>query len=80
MPSYRHVATINAFENKYGTYTGAIRDEATKEVTRERFNTYDEAKNWARTEAWNRFGPVKYAYIRRKNEYLSCVWKDVEVS
>jgi hypothetical protein len=69
-----HIATVNAFKNKFGNYTGAIRDERTKEVTRERFDTFDEARNWVRTQAWDRFGPVHYAAMPRKGEYLANVW------
>ena len=60
-----HVATINAFANKFGGFTGAIRNEATREVVRERFATYDEAKNFVRTKAWEMFGSVNYAALRR---------------
>ena len=71
-----HVATINAFPNKFGTFTGAIRDESSREVIRERFETYDEAKNWVRTKAWEMFGPVNYASMRRKGEYLANCWSN----
>jgi hypothetical protein len=73
-----HVATINAFPNKFGTFTGVIRDEATREVIRERFSTYDDARNWIKSKAWEMFGPVKYASIRRKGEYLANCWSDAE--
>ena len=69
-----HVATINAFANKFGGYTGAIRNEATREVIRERFPTYDEAKNFVRIKAWEMFGPVNYAAMPRKGEYLANCW------
>lgn len=70
-----HVATINAFPNKFGTYTGAILDRATKEVVRERFETFDAARNWVRTTAWDKFGEVTFAPMRRKGEYLANVWR-----
>ena len=76
MPITRHVATLNAYPNKYGTYTAAIRDESTREVTRERFATLDDARNWVRRTAWDTFGPVSYAAMRRKGEYLANVWQD----
>ena len=69
-----HVATINAFPNKFGSYTGAIRNELTKEVIRERFPTYDEAKNFVRVKAWEMFGPVNYASVKRKGEYFANIW------
>ena len=69
-----HVATINAFKNKFGGYSGAIRDEATREVTRERFVTYDEARNWVRLQAWELFGPCNYAAVPRKGEYYANIW------
>ena len=70
-----HVATINAFENKFGSWTGAILNKETKEVIRERFATYDEARNWVKTKAWEMFGPINYASMRRKGEYLANCWK-----
>ena len=70
----RHVATINAFPNKFGGFTGAIRNEETREIIRERFATYDEARNFVKAKAWETFGPVNYASMRRKGEYLANVW------
>ena len=72
----RHVATINAFKNKFGSYTGAIRIEATKEVTRERFETYDDARNWVKARACDVLGPVCYASVPRKGEYFANCWQD----
>lgn len=69
-----HVATINAFANKFGTFTGAIRNEATREIIRERFATYDEARNWVKITAWEKFGPIHYASMRRRGEYLANCW------
>ena len=74
----KHVATINAFPNKFGTFTGAIRNEITREVIRERFTTYDDARNWVKSKAWEMFGPVNYASIRRKGEYFANCWKGAE--
>ena len=68
------LATIAAFPNKFGTFTGAIRYEATKEIIRERFATYDEARNFVRLTVWDKLGPVRYASMRRKGEYLANVW------
>ena len=75
MTTTSHVATIMVFENKYGDFSGAIRDEATREVTRNRFTTYDEARNWVKITAWNTFGPVNYASMRRKGEYIANCWR-----
>lgn len=69
-----HVATMNAFANKFGGFTGAIRNEQTREIIRERFATYDEARNWVRSKAWEMFGPGNYASMRRKGEYLANYW------
>lgn len=77
MPQVAHVATINAFENKFGNFTGAIRNEETREIIRERFPTFDEARNFVRTKTWEMFGPIRYAVVRRKSEYYANVWKDV---
>ena len=41
-----HGASINAFPNKYGDFSGAVMSMETREVVREHFATYDEAKNW----------------------------------
>jgi hypothetical protein len=73
----KHVATINAFKNKFGTYTGAIRNEETREIIRERFETYDDARNWVKTKAWDMFGPIHYAGMPRKGEYLANCWRDL---
>ena len=70
----KHIATVNAFPNKFGSFTAAIRNEVTKEVIRERFLTYDEARNYAKSKAWEMFGPVKFAAMPRKGEYLANVW------
>ncbi len=71
-----HVATINAFPNKFGTFSGAIRNEMTKEIVRGRFATYDEARKWVKAQAWEMFGPVRYASMPRKGEYLANVWAE----
>ena len=70
----RHVATINAFPNKFGSFTGAVRNEETRYVLSERFATFDEARNFVKGKAWEAFGPVNYASLRRKGEYLANVW------
>lgn len=71
-----HVATINAFANKHGDFSGAVRIEATKEIIRERFATLDAARNWVRATAWEKCGGnVSFAPMKRRNEYLANVWK-----
>jgi hypothetical protein len=74
----KHIATITAFANKFDTFTGAIRNEETKEIIRERFNSFDEARNWVRTKSWEMFGPVHYAAVRKKRtmkgEYYANLW------
>ena len=72
-----HIATIAAYPNKFGSFTGAVLDKATKEVISERFETYDAARNWARSKSWEMFGPFNYAYIRQKgkNQYRANCWK-----
>ena len=70
-----HVATINAFPNKFGGWTGAIRNEITKEIKRERFETRDEARNWVKQAAYEIFGAVNYANVARKGEYLAHCWQ-----
>lgn len=70
-----HVATIMAFPNKYGDWSGAFRNEDTREVVRERFATRDEARNWAQRKAYDAFGAVRYASVARKGEYLANCWQ-----
>lgn len=69
-----HVATMNAFENKFGTYTGAVRNERTKEVVRERFETMEDAKNFVQAKAYEWFGEGNFAPMYRKNEYFANYW------
>ncbi len=69
-----HVATVNAFADKFGTFTGVVRNEATREIERKRFETLDEAKNWCKAYAWEVCGPVTFAAMRRKGEYFANVW------
>jgi hypothetical protein len=73
-----HVATIAAFPNKFGSFTGAFKNRQTGEVVRERFPSLSEAQAWAKKKAWDVFGPVRYAALNRKGEYESNVWKDVK--
>lgn len=75
MITTNHVATVYAFENKFGGYSGAIRNEVTREVVRERFNSLDEARNFVRTKAWELFGEVSFAPMRRRGEYYANVWQ-----
>jgi hypothetical protein len=70
-----HIATITAFKNKFGNFSGIIRCEKTKEKTIKRFDSYDDARNWVKSTAWEKFGPVKYASIPRKGEYLANCWQ-----
>ena len=69
-----HIATVMAFANKFGDYTGAIFDEVTKEVVKERFETFDAARNFVRMAASARYGAIKFAPIRRKGQYYANVW------
>lgn len=70
----KHVATITAFENKFGTFTGSILDKSNGNAIRERFETFDEARNFVRIRAWEMFGPCYFAAMRRKGQYLANVW------
>jgi hypothetical protein len=70
-----HIATITAFANKFGTYTAVISSESNGSKITERFQTYDEAKNFCRSKAWDMFGPGRYASMPRgKDEYLANYW------
>jgi hypothetical protein len=70
-----HLATVRAFPNKFGSYTGAVVPVG-GEAIKERFPTYDEAKNWARAQAWDRFKPCRFSYIagRGRENYISNIW------
>ena len=70
-----HIATISAYPNKFGTFSGNIRNELTREIVSDRFQTLEEARSWVRSKSWEMFGPVKYAAMQRKGEYLANVWK-----
>jgi hypothetical protein len=69
-----HIATVTAFANKFGTFSAVIRDEVTKERKVERFETFDEARNFCKTYAWETFGAGRFAAIPRKGEYLANYW------
>lgn len=70
----RHAATITAFPNKFGSFTGVVRDESTGAKTLERFGTFDGARNFVRLKVWDMFGPGRYASMPRKGEYLANYW------
>jgi hypothetical protein len=70
----RHAATITAFANKFGSFSGIIRNESTGAKTIERFESYDAARNFVRIKAWDMFGPGRYASMPRKGEYLANYW------
>ena len=72
-----HVATIKAYQNQFGSWTGVIHDKDTKEIVLERFHTMNEARNWVRIKAREMFGAISFAAIRRKNEYYAKCWKQV---
>jgi hypothetical protein len=71
-----HVATVNAFENKNGSFSYSIRNENTREIVRESgFKTLCDARNAARQLAWDTFGPIHFAPMTRRGEYLANAWK-----
>jgi hypothetical protein len=71
-----HIATVTAFENKNGSFSYAIRNEETREVTRASgFKTLCEARNAVRQIAWDTFGAITFAPMARKGEYLANAWK-----
>lgn len=77
MAQVAHIATVQAYENTMGSFTAAIRNEETREVIIERFPTFDAARNFVRTKAWELYGPITFAPLRRKGEYRANVWKEV---
>ncbi len=73
----KHIGSVAAYPNVYMTYTGFVYDRVTKQSYREVFDTYDEARNWAKAKAWEVLGPITYAPLRRKGEYMANCWKEV---
>jgi hypothetical protein len=69
-----HAATVTAFANKFGTFSAVVRDEATKDRIVERFASFDEARNFCKTKAWEMFGAGKFAAMPRKGGYLANYW------
>jgi hypothetical protein len=75
MTQVSHIATITAYEAKDGTFSTAVRNETTKEITRAYgFPTLAKAEYEVKIMAWNAFGAVHYAKVNRKGEYLANVW------
>lgn len=71
-----HIATVTAFENKNRSFSYAIRNEETREVTRQSgFQTLCYARNAVRKIAWDTFGPITFAPMARKGEYIANAWK-----
>lgn len=75
MTQVSHIATITAYEAKDGTFSIAMRNEETKKVVRTYgFKDLSSATYAAKMLAWDAIGPVKYAKLNRKGEYLANVW------
>jgi len=72
----KHVATIMVFENKFGDWTGAMRDESTKEIIRIRYSNRSEAIDEIKKEVYNKFGDFNTASIKRKTnaDYLANIY------
>jgi hypothetical protein len=76
MTEVTHVATITAYEAKDGTFSIAMRNIVTSKVIRAYSHvTLSSATYAAKMLAWDTFGPVKYAKLNRRGEYLANVWK-----
>jgi hypothetical protein len=70
------VATVTAYEAKDGTFSIAMRDEVTGKIVRAYGHAdLSSATYAAKMLAWDALGPVKYAKLNRKGEYLANVWK-----
>ena len=76
MTEVKHVATVTAYEAKDGTFSIAMRNEVTSEIVRAYGHAdLSSATYAAKMLAWDALGPVKYAKLNRKGEYLANVWK-----
>lgn len=74
----KNVAVAMAYANKFGSWTGEVVDVATKTRVSARFETYDEALNFARVKVGEKYGAVKFASVKFKRghvEYKSFIWK-----
>ena len=71
----KHIATLEAYENKLGSFTGGIVNHQTKTRVQERFATFDEARNYVRKFAWDTFGPGKFALVGGQSKsYRANYW------
>lgn len=69
-----HVATVNAYELKSGGFRGVALVDGVRHAS-ELFDTLSAATYWAKQKAWDLCGPVRYAPLRRRGEYLANCWK-----
>jgi hypothetical protein len=76
MTEITQVATVTAYEAKDDTFSAVMRDEVTRKIVRVfGFPTLSSATYAAKMMAWDKFGPVRYANLKRKGEYLANVWQ-----
>jgi hypothetical protein len=76
MTEITQVATVTAYEAKDDTFSAVMRDEVTREIVRKiGYSTLSSATYAAKMMAWDAFGPVRYAKLNRKGEYLANVWQ-----
>jgi len=74
-----HVATIAAYPIKDelgGGFRGVYKPVGGERVPSERFETLEEAKFWAKNEAWKLHTGCRYAPLNRRGEYLANIWID----
>ena len=75
-----HVATIAAYPIKDelgGGYRGVYKAVGEPRIASPRFDTLDQARHWAKLEAWNRHHDeprYSLAALRRHGEYQASVW------
>jgi hypothetical protein len=74
----QHLATIYAFYDPRGFFIGKIINHVEKQEIISKFDTMDLARNWVKQTAFEMFGAIYCASIRRKGEYLANVWKKQE--
>ena len=71
-----HVATVAAYKIE-GGYRGVYKPVDEPRVPSDIFETFEEAKNWARSKAWEMHPGCRFAALRLKNEYHANIWVDV---
>lgn len=74
-----HIATVAAYpikEELGGGFRGVYKAVGSERVPSDRFDTLEEAKFWAKSEAWKLHEGCRFAPLNRRGEYQANVWVD----